>query len=75
MGGGVVFFRWLVAVLRHEAGARPDCRAARERGAAEMLRTAQKMAEDIRVLKASVEAMHAAQSSRIAELAGKVEHM
>jgi hypothetical protein len=41
---------------------------------AEMLRTAQKMAEDIRVLKASVEAMHAAQSSAIAELAGKVEH-
>src|ERR1700730_8600303 len=42
---------------------------------AEMLRTAQKMAEDIRILKASVEAMHTAQSSVIAELAGKVEHM
>jgi hypothetical protein len=41
---------------------------------AEMLRTAQKMAEDIRVLKANVEAMHAAHSA-IAELAGKVEHM
>jgi hypothetical protein len=42
---------------------------------AEMLRTAQKMAEDIRLLKASVEAMHTTQSSVIAELAGKVEHM
>ena len=42
---------------------------------AEMLRTAQKMADDIRVLRANVEAMHAAQSSAIAELAGKVEHM
>jgi hypothetical protein len=41
---------------------------------AEMLRTAQKMAEDIRVLKANVEAMHAAHSA-ITELAGKVEHM
>jgi hypothetical protein len=41
---------------------------------AEMLRTAQKMAEDIRVLKANVEAMHAAHSA-IVELAGKVEHM
>jgi hypothetical protein len=41
---------------------------------AEMLRTGQKMAEDIRVLKANVEAMHAAHSA-IAELAGKVEHM
>jgi hypothetical protein len=41
---------------------------------ADMLRTAQKMAEDIRVLKANVEAMHAAHSA-IAELAGKVEHM
>jgi len=33
MDGSVVFFRWPVAVLRHEAGARPGCRAARERGA------------------------------------------
>jgi hypothetical protein len=41
---------------------------------ADMLRTAQKMAEDIRVLKANVEAMHVAHSA-IAELAGKVEHM
>ena len=41
---------------------------------AEMLRTAQEMAGDIRVLKANVEAMHAAHSA-IAELAGKVEHM
>jgi hypothetical protein len=39
---------------------------------AEMFRTAQKMAEDIRVLKANVEAMHAEHS---ADLAGKVEHM
>jgi hypothetical protein len=41
---------------------------------AEMLRKEKKMAEDIRVLKANVEAMHAAHSA-IAELAGKVEHM
>ena len=69
VGGGVVFFRWSVAVLRVKPPPARPVATQESVARTEMLRTTQEMAEDIRALKANVEALRAAQSQ-----SGKDDH-